>query len=196
MLCVPDSRLQAADGTFSLAVGADSMVTASSWYNGQAKGATRPVAANTAFPLPYSDSFDGYAVDSEARYFADNGGSFQIAASPVGTGMVMKQWAKQENGVNRWGGNVEPVSLIGNASWTDVEVTVSVMIDATGGAPTPPPTAPPPSGNFFHWQNAFNEQCLDVAGHGSKVGGVVDTWTCVSATNEEFEYDAATGYVF
>ena len=42
--------------------------------------------------------------------------------------MVYKQWSEAENGVNRWGSNVNPISLLGNASWTDVTASVSVYV--------------------------------------------------------------------
>ncbi len=100
--------------TFSFAVQPDSIVTFSSWFNGQTKGSvTIPPAA--PFPLQVSDDFDSYPVDAEARFFADNGGSFQVAADPFATATattagnnnkVLKQWVVQENGVNGWATNV------------------------------------------------------------------------------------------
>ena len=96
-----------AGAAFSFDVLPDSIVTFSSWFNGQGKGAvTIPPA--TPFPLTLKDDFNEYAVDAEARFFADNGGSFQIAPDPIagGANRVLKQWVMRENGVNRWGHNV------------------------------------------------------------------------------------------
>ena len=47
-------------------VAKDSMVTLSSWFNGQTKVQPK-VPANAPFPLPYSDNFDSYKVDQEAK---------------------------------------------------------------------------------------------------------------------------------
>ncbi len=42
--------------------------------------------------MPYSDDFEGYAVSSEAAYFSDQAGSWEIVASgEPGHGMVMRQ---------------------------------------------------------------------------------------------------------
>ena len=86
----------------------DSIVTVSSWFNGQSKGAV-VIPDAQPFPLSVKDDFDSYKLDAEARFFADNGGSFQVAEDPTGQqngNMVLKQWVMQENGVNRWGYNV------------------------------------------------------------------------------------------
>lgn len=189
------------DDSIEVFVGKDSIVTVSSWYNGQAKVMPQ-IPDDTPFMLPYSDNFDSYKVDSEARYFADNGGSFQIAAAPSlslarggsRSGMVMKQWVTNENGVNRWAGNVPPISLIGNASWADVTVSVDVLVEKSGVAPVPHPTPPPtPPSAFQHWQSKYNDECLDVTGKLTQDGAAVDTWTCVSAKNEAFSYDSSSG---
>ena len=191
----------AADGSFSVAVQKDSVVTVSSWFNGQKKGApSAHVPPGAAFPLPHADDFDGYAVDGQARFFADNGGSFQVAADPTdpaGKNLVVKQWAKHENGVNRWGSNVPPVSLIGNTSWADVTVSASVLLDGApepGPAPAPTP-APPPGPQYVYFQNEWNRECVDVNGRATAEGSAVDTWSCVTADNERFAYDADTGQI-
>ena len=189
----------AADGSFKLTVAKDSIVTASSWFNGQSKmqgGLVDPVPPDSPFPLPHSDMFDDYPVDSEARFFADNGGSFQIAPAPepaVGRGRVMKQWVCNENGVNRWVPNVPPISLIGNASWINISVAVDVRL-GSGTSPSPPP--PPPADHaFVHWKNVFSGECLDLEGNHRDAGSRVDVWNCISAKNERFKYNIDTGHL-
>lgn len=73
-------NISAAGGSFTVHVGKDSIVTVSNWFNGQAK-AVLPVniPANIPFPTKLSDNFESYKVDQGARFFADNGGSFQAA---------------------------------------------------------------------------------------------------------------------
>jgi hypothetical protein len=87
---------------------------------------------------------------------------------------VYKQWSPAENGVNRWGGNVEPISLIGNNSWSIITAGVSVKLGQPGAPTTPPPTPPPtPAGNYANWQNQYNGLCLDVRGKLTADGSTV-----------------------
>jgi hypothetical protein len=45
-----------------------------------------------SFPVPYTDDFEGYPLSSEAAYFADQAGSWEIVqASDLSHGLVMRQ---------------------------------------------------------------------------------------------------------
>jgi hypothetical protein len=58
-------------------------------------GATKP------FPVPYTDDFEGYPLYSEASYFADQAGSWEIvAASDLSHGLVMRQTVRSVVGVS------------------------------------------------------------------------------------------------
>lgn len=180
-------------GAFEVVVPKDSIVTVSSYYTGQSKAAVS-IPTNTPFPSHLADDFDSYKIDGLAKYFADNGGSFQVAADPHDpSNKVYKQWSPAENGVNRWGRNVDPVSLLGNATWS--KVTASVVVKFEAGA-TPPPSPPPPTSPptiYTNLQNQYNGMCLDVQGRGTRAGVRVDVWTCVSAYNEAFMLNNVTG---
>ncbi len=184
----------AADGTFSFLLPRDSIATFSSWFRGQYKHLPS-APAPAPFPLQLTDDFDSYSVDAQAKYFADNGGSFQIARDPggAGGGMVLKQWVTQENGVNRWGRNVPPISLLGNASWLDASVAVDVRVEK----PAPAPPAPPaPLANYAFLVNAFSGLCLDTQGRGTADGARVDQYSCVrAAANEQYNWDAVSGHI-
>ena len=200
------------DGTFTVQVGKDSIVTVSNWFNGQGK-AVLPVdiPANTEFPTAYAENFEALQVDAGAKFFADNGGSFQAAEAPAAggvSGMVYKQWSEAENGVNRWGGNVNPISLIGNASWVDVTASVAVLVQKNPAhrrnqqsvgplPPTLPPQTPPrlaPGPTFVNWQSTHNSECLDAEGWMPRgVGSRVNTRSCVTSKHDAFTYDHATG---
>jgi hypothetical protein len=39
----------------------------------------------------------------------------------------------------------------------------------------------------------YNSECLDVQGKATNIGATVDTWSCVSAANEAFKLDLASG---
>ena len=100
------------NGTVEVEVPADSIVTLSSWFNGQQKGVA-VVPPASAFPSTLADDFESYKVDGLARFFAANGGSFQVAEDPLNasTNKVLKQWVTRENGINGWGRNVRSFCL-------------------------------------------------------------------------------------
>lgn len=81
-------NITAVAGKFSVHVGRDSIVTVSNWFNGQAKAVLQTdIPDNTPFPTSHADDFETYAVDQGARFFADNGGSFQAARAPEASGV-------------------------------------------------------------------------------------------------------------
>lgn len=179
------------NGVIDVTVPKDSIVTVSTWFTGQSK-ATVTIPKDEPFPSSLTEDFQSYPIDGLAKYFADNGGSFQVAADPHDpTNMVYKQWVRAENGVNRWGRNVPPVSLLGNTTWASATATVSVKFDSSTPppAPTPAPTPPTPYSNF---QNQYNGLCLDARGKGTADGTQVDVWTCESASNEAFNLNNET----
>jgi hypothetical protein len=91
--------------------------------------------------------------------------------------------------VNRWGGNVNPISLIGNNSWTDVTASVAVLVrksrgnrlnqEIVGGVAA----SSGPEASFVNWQNTHNRECLDAQGLGvsRSVGSRINTRSCASA---------------
>eukprot|EP00045_Choanoeca_perplexa_P014026 m.162775 g.162775 ORF g.162775 m.162775 type:complete len:791 (-) comp16539_c0_seq8:740-3112(-) len=192
---VYQGNVTVSNGAIAVPVKADSVVTVSTWFNGQAMGSAT-IPPTQPFPKPYQDDFESYPVDGLAKYMADDGGSFQIAKSPdsdPSRGMVLKQWVLQENGVNRWGHNTPPVTYLGDMNWTDTSVAVDVWISPpTIPAPAP---GPGPSSNFSAIISQADSQCLDVVGESTSSNGVVDTFPCVSQANEYFSYDSKTGFI-
>ena len=85
----------------------------------------------TPFPLPYSDDFNAHPLDSEAPYWFDQAGSWQIFQGAEGRGRVMRQqvlappvpWCDE---------NPLPYSVIGAHGWKDVNVSLAVMIEGAG----------------------------------------------------------------
>ena len=89
--------------------------------------------------------------------------------------------------MNRWGGNVEPVSLLGNTSWATISAGVSVKLGQPGAPTTPPPTPPPtPVGDFANFQNQYNGLCLDVAGKLKADGSTVRIACGVLSVQRDF----------
>ncbi len=99
---------------------------------GQHKGQTSaPPLAD--FPIPYRDDFDGYAPGKMARYFADQGGAFEVARRPGG-GNCLRQTVIRR-GID-WEAypTPEPYTIIGSAHWRDYEVSCDARIEGTGYA--------------------------------------------------------------
>jgi hypothetical protein len=94
---------------------------------GQGKGTVLgPPTAGLA--LPYSDSFDSYTDNQEARYFSDQNGSFEIVAAGGGrSGKVMRQMCPLAP--HSWDSGSNPYSLFGDLSWTNYTVTCDVLLE-------------------------------------------------------------------
>jgi hypothetical protein len=102
-----------------------------------------PVPPQSDFPLPYSDDFNGYKNDTLPKYLADQGGSFavikssgdgdgkgQVGGSSSGSNGVLMQMTPVDPGVNGWVANQDPISLVGDLSWTDTVITVMAKVRA------------------------------------------------------------------
>jgi galactosylceramidase len=86
------------------------------------------------FPIPYQDNFDKYPVSSEAAYFADQSGSFEIVDTSSSRGKVMRQMAT-ELPISWCKEAPYPFSVIGDARWQQpLNVSVDVMIENVGTA--------------------------------------------------------------
>ena len=117
-----------------------SVTTLTTVTHGNVSGA---VPEDTAFALPYADSFDGYKNDSYPRYLADQGGSFTVLNDVPGeaAGGVLRQMTPVNSVENSWGLNSDPISLIGDLSWENTAVSVfgKVVTDAVSATSTPAP---------------------------------------------------------
>jgi hypothetical protein len=72
-------------GTYALSLAPNafySLTTAPAGQSGPAP--VQPIPASAPFPFPYSDTFDGYADQSYAKYFSDEGGAFIVKPVPAG----------------------------------------------------------------------------------------------------------------
>eukprot|EP01060_Flectonema_neradi_P019629 TRINITY_DN2686_c0_g1_i1.p1 TRINITY_DN2686_c0_g1~~TRINITY_DN2686_c0_g1_i1.p1 ORF type:complete len:815 (+),score=136.15 TRINITY_DN2686_c0_g1_i1:200-2644(+) len=86
------------------------------------KGTYTKQPSQPRFPLPYNDTFNDVKESQEARYCADQIGSFQV------TDKVMKQmvpelpigWADH--------GSNGPVTLIGMKEWQDIHIQIDVKL--------------------------------------------------------------------
>jgi hypothetical protein len=99
---------------------------------GQGKGtAASPASANLA--LPYSDNFDGYAVNAEAKYVADQQGSFEVRNCLNGhTGTCLQQVTPARP--IEWQGDSDAFALDGDTAWSNYTVSVDVNLQQAGTA--------------------------------------------------------------
>jgi len=86
------------------------------------------------FPPMYSDNFDSYPIASEAQYFTDQSGSFEIVkANDSSHGLVMRQMSPQRP-VGWCFDAPYPYSVLGDYQWKYVNISADVMIETKGTA--------------------------------------------------------------
>jgi hypothetical protein len=119
-------------GTFSLTV-QPGFVYSITTTTGQGKGtAVSPAQGNLR--LPYSDTFDSYAVGREATYLMDQQGSFEIVGCGAGrAGRCVRQMSEQAP-IYWTSGHAEPYSLLGDLTWRNYTVSSDVMLEKPGYA--------------------------------------------------------------
>ncbi|XP_002734950.1 galactocerebrosidase-like [Saccoglossus kowalevskii] len=124
--------IKVVNGTFSLLLGVDELYTLTTLSVGH-KGQYPNSPASEPFPLPYSDDFEKYAEFSEADYFADQSGVFEIRQSnDLEHGKVMRQVVPQRPVV--WCNDSDsPTSIIGNHNWTNVNVSSDIYLEDKNG---------------------------------------------------------------
>ncbi len=126
---VQQSSITPSSGAYSLTL-QPGYVYSLTTTTGQGKStvASPPPAA---LGLPYTDTFQGYALSREAQYFSDQNGAFEIVASTGGrSGYSMRQMAATAP-IN-WAPLSEPYSLMGELSWANYTVSVDVLLEQAG----------------------------------------------------------------
>jgi galactosylceramidase len=116
-------------GTFTLDLPVGIVYTVST-INGT-KGIYQP-PPSMPFPLPYQDDFDRYVLSSEAAYFSDQSGSWEIVDTSSTRGKTMRQmvteapisWCREAH---------YPYSIMGDSKWQQpLNISVDVMIETVG----------------------------------------------------------------
>ncbi|MGH3416591.1 MAG: RICIN domain-containing protein, partial [Actinocrinis sp.] len=97
---------------------------------GQGRGsATGP--ARAAMALPYSDNFDANALGTEAKYLADQNGSWETVACGGGrSGRCERQMAP--SAPISWDTASNPYTLLGDTSWANYTVSSDVLLEHAG----------------------------------------------------------------
>ena len=96
---------------------------------GQGKGGATP-PASAPFPLPFKDDFESYSNNVTPKYFSDLAGTFETVTRADGQGKALRQ-VELQSGI-QWVGEFNPFTLIGNATWTDYEVSSDVLLETNG----------------------------------------------------------------
>ncbi|WP_075018030.1 ricin-type beta-trefoil lectin domain protein [Actinacidiphila rubida] len=118
-------------GSFSLTVQPGRVYTLTT-TTGQGKG-TAAGPASAVMSLPYSDSFDGGAVGTEAKYLMDWQGAFEEVACGGGrSGDCVRQMSAQAP--ITWDPLTDPHTLLGDLGWSNYTVSSDVMLEKSGYA--------------------------------------------------------------
>jgi galactosylceramidase len=119
------------NGSFTLDLPVGVVYTVST-INGT-KGTYQP-PPSMPFPLPYQDDFDRSVTSSEAAYFSDQTGSWEIVDTSSGRGKTMRQMAT-EHPISWCSEAPYPYSILGDSKWQQpLSISADVMIESVGTA--------------------------------------------------------------
>jgi hypothetical protein len=136
-------------GSFSLTLQPGRVYTLST-TTGQGKGTAAGPAAGS-LPLPYTDSYDSYAVGREAKYLADMQGAFEVTACGAGrAGRCVRQMSPRAP--ITWDDLSDPYALLGDVGWSNYKVSSDVLLESAGYAEVI---------GRATWQHAFGPAGLD-----------------------------------
>eukprot|EP00041_Stephanoeca_diplocostata_P017039 m.339013 g.339013 ORF g.339013 m.339013 type:complete len:833 (+) comp20573_c0_seq1:46-2544(+) len=117
------------DGTFTLSVAVGDFWTVTTKSGGQ-KGSFAQVPTSVPqFPLPYTDDFEHYNESSEAKYWTDQIGAWEIHPSADASGnKIMKQMVPELP--IGWGdhGSNGPMTQVGMREWRDTTISAKFYI--------------------------------------------------------------------
>ena len=115
-----------ANGSIAVPIDVGSVMTLTTVGSG-AHGNRSAPPVPAPFPIPYNDNFDSYPLGSEAAYFSDMSGAFEIVdAMAYGHARAMQQvtplqpipWQRP---------NYAPHTIIGD-SWSNIQANVTVLL--------------------------------------------------------------------
>jgi hypothetical protein len=130
---VQQSDITPVNGSFTINLAAGSIYSLTT-TTGQAKGNAAP-ANSSAFPFPYSETFDSYEVGKTVKYFSDIDGAYESAPCAAGrSGICLRQVVTTPP--IPWGtaAPAEPASFVGPISWTNYQVSADVLLEQPGTA--------------------------------------------------------------
>lgn len=122
------------DGVLAMTMPPDTICTASTRNVGQKGGFGEPPAARR-FPPTHADNFSAYEDGDLAFGFSDMYGSFAVRSSGDGVDSSAPTKALTQLATDSPDGwaplNFDPLTIIGDGLWTDVNVSVSAIVNHT-----------------------------------------------------------------
>ena len=117
--------VQPVQGSFTIRFDPDSLYSLTT-TTGQGKGTAQP-PANSPFPFPYKDDFEGGELGRAPKFLADQDGAFEVHACRGRSGKCLEQVITEKP--IPWGPLPDPFTLAGDVNWTDYVVSVDVLLD-------------------------------------------------------------------
>jgi len=138
----PDTQLTP-EGFLRLEIPVDAVVTISTLKKATKEGKREPAASGKAvppakpFPLPFIEDFEDKPLRRSPAFFADQGGAFEVAEAPgraKADGRSKKTSRVLEQQILElpigWGAPTQPLTLLGDANWTDLKVAVDARFES------------------------------------------------------------------
>ncbi len=117
------------DGSYSLTMQPGYIYSVTT-TTGQGNG-TATAPAGHPLALPYGDTFDHNAAGTEAKYFSDMQGSFEVQKCVAGRrGMCLQQMATTKP--IEWQDDSDAFTLVGDPTWTDYSLQSDVNLAKPG----------------------------------------------------------------
>jgi hypothetical protein len=116
------------DGIVSYTLDPDSLYTFTS-TTGQGRGTAKP-PADSAFPLPYVDSFEDTDMARAPRYLSDQDGAFEAHPCMSRTGRCLEQAITLKP--IPWGPLPDPFTLAGDVKWSDYRIAADILLNGNG----------------------------------------------------------------
>ncbi len=130
---IQQSDIIPTNGSYSISIGPGTIYSLTT-TTGQSKGNAQPPTPG-AFPFPYTDNFQSYALSAQAHYFSDINGSFEITNCGGGrTGLCLRQTVNTNPIPWSLIGPFQPETVLGSTSWSDYQVSADVLLDEPGSA--------------------------------------------------------------
>lgn len=127
---IPQPELVPSNGAWTITLNPNCIYSLTT-TTGQRKGvASSPPPV--PFPVPYHESFDGYAVLATPRYLSDMGGCFEVDNRPDG-GRCLRQQVHRP-GID-WAKASYAYTVIGDDRWNDIEVSVEASFEGLPDEP-------------------------------------------------------------
>ncbi len=115
-------------GAFTLTLDPQSVYSITT-TTGQAKGDVVP-PPDSPFPFPFTQNFDRVSFGRSPKYFSDQDGAFEVWPCKNRSGRCLAQVITHMP--IPWGLTPDPFTMLGDASWTDYEVSSDVLAPAAG----------------------------------------------------------------